>query len=87
MKKLLEILTLLLVTTGLAQGQAISVNGGAIEGTITDSSGSIVPNASITVVSSDTNYTKSLKTDAGGFYSLGPAESWALHRKRGSLRV
>ena len=31
-----------------------------------------MPNASITVVGSDTNYTKNLKTDASGFYSLGP---------------
>ncbi len=73
MKKLLEVLLLLFLTMPvLAHGQAISVNGGAIEGTITDSSGAIVPNASITVVGSDTNYTKNLKTDASGFYSLGP---------------
>ena len=72
MKKLLGILMLLFLVPVLSHGQAISVNGGAIEGTITDSTGSIVPNASITVVGSDTNYTKNLKTDASGFYSLGP---------------
>src|SRR5947209_821003 len=73
MKKFLEILMLLsLVMPVLAHGQAISVNGGAIQGTITDSTGSIVPNASITIVGSETNYTKNLKTDATGFYSLGP---------------
>ena len=73
MKKPLEILMLLLlVMPVLAHGQAISVNGGAIEGTITDGSGSIVPDAAITIVGSDTNVTKSLKSDSRGFYSLGP---------------
>ncbi len=73
MNKVLKMMmALLLVAPVLAHGQAISVNGGAIEGTITDSSGSIVPNAAITVVGSQTNYTKTLKADSRGFYSVGP---------------
>jgi hypothetical protein len=35
-------------------GQAISVNGGSIQGTITDQSGAIIPNAEITVTNPET---------------------------------
>lgn len=52
--------------------QAVSVNGGSIQGTITDASNAVVSNADITISSKETGYSKSLKTDASGFYSIGP---------------
>ncbi len=56
----------------MSYGQAISVNGGSIQGTITDASGAVVPNASVVIVGTDTGSTKTLKTDGAGIYSLGP---------------
>ncbi|HZU10157.1 MAG TPA: TonB-dependent receptor [Pseudacidobacterium sp.] len=55
-----------------ANAQAISVNGGSIQGVITDSSGAAVGNATITVSSQQTGFTKTLKTDAAGLYTVGP---------------
>jgi len=42
---------------------------GNINGTVTDSSGAAVPNASVTVIDSDTGVTRSLTTNADGSYS------------------
>ena len=52
--------------------QAISVNGGAIQGTITDPSGAAVAGAQISITSPQTGYKKDLTADKSGFYSLGP---------------
>ena len=72
MKNLCGLLILFLATTLIGAGQAISVNGGSIQGTITDSTGAIVPDATIFILGNDTNSSKSLKSDSSGFYSLGP---------------
>jgi hypothetical protein len=72
MKTLLSILMLVLATAVMGEGQAISVNGGSIQGTITDSTGAIVPNAVVIILGNDTNSSKTLKTDTSGFYSIGP---------------
>jgi hypothetical protein len=55
-----------------AFGQATSVNGGAIQGTITDASGAVIPNASVVIKDVGTNATRTLTTDGRGFYSVGP---------------
>ena len=52
--------------------QAISVNGGSIQGTITDPSGAAISNAAISVTSPETGYKHDLVTDKSGFYSIGP---------------
>ncbi len=52
--------------------QAISVNGGAIQGTITDPSGAAVSGAQISISSPETGYKKDLTTDKSGLYSVGP---------------
>jgi len=72
MKKLLGLVLMTITLTSMSIGQAISVNGGSIQGTITDSSGAVVPNAQITVVGTDTGSSKALTTDSAGFYSIGP---------------
>jgi hypothetical protein len=60
-----------MVTTNVL-AQAVSVNGGSIQGTITDASGAVVPQAKIVVVSSETGFTKTLASDSAGYYSVGP---------------
>ncbi len=68
----LALLAPVCLTPKLSFGQAISTNGGAIQGTITDNSGAAIPGATVVVTSPDTGYTHTLKTDGSGFYSLGP---------------
>ena len=72
MKTLCGLLVLFLAITLMGAGQAISVNGGSIQGTITDSTGAIVPDATVFILGNDTNSSKTLKSDSSGFYSLGP---------------
>jgi hypothetical protein len=55
----------------LALGQAVSVNGGSIQGTVTDPSGAVVPGATVVITEPETGYTHTLTTDKSGFYSLG----------------
>ncbi len=72
MKKVFATLVLAAAIVGSAHGQAISQNGGSIQGTITDPSGAAVPGASIVISSPETGYSHTLKSDSAGFYSLGP---------------
>ena len=74
MKKLVNFVMLLVLLAASATvfGQATSVNGGSIQGTITDPSGAAIPNAEITIKSSDTGYSHVLTTDSAGYYSVGP---------------
>lgn len=60
------------ISTNLAQAQAISVNGGSIQGTIADQSGSVLVGATVTITNKDTGFSKTLQTDTAGLYSLGP---------------
>ena len=60
------------LATQLAYSQAVSTNGGSIQGTVSDPSGAVVPSAKIVIASPDTGYMKVLVSDAAGFYSLGP---------------
>ena len=73
---ILALATLILGSAALptpaAFAQAVSVNGGSIQGTITDNSGAVVPGASVTVTGTDTGSKASVTTDSKGFWSLGP---------------
>ena len=71
MKKLLG-LSLVFPLSVMSYGQAISVNGGSIQGTITDASGAVVPNAPITITGTDTGSVRQATADGSGFYSVGP---------------
>ena len=55
-----------------AYGQAVSTNGGSIQGLITDPTGAAVPGATVTIVAPSTGYSKVLTTDQAGYYTLGP---------------
>ncbi len=70
-KKSLLFLALLSVST-FTVGQAVSSNGGSIQGTITDPTGAVIPHATVTITSPDTGYTHTLTTDSAGLYSIGP---------------
>ncbi len=48
-------------------GQATS---GRISGTVTDSSGAVIPNAAVTVTNSATNLVRTTQTDDSGFYTV-----------------
>ncbi len=66
-KAVLVVFVTALIYSGLAMyGQA---NLGAITGTVTDSTGAVVPNVSITITNEATGVTRTLKSDSDGFYS------------------
>jgi hypothetical protein len=72
MKKFLGLVVVLFTALAVGHGQAISVNGGSIQGTITDPSGAVVPGANITITGTDTGSVKVVTSDSAGFYSVGP---------------
>ena len=57
--------------TPAAYGQA-TATGGSIQGTVTDPSGAVVPNAKVTIKNSDTGVSRDLTTNGSGFYTAGP---------------
>src|SRR5947209_20115268 len=59
-------LTFLLIAPS-AFPQASAING-QIEGTVTDPTGAVVPNAKVDIKNENTGYTRSGDTDANGFY-------------------
>ncbi len=72
MKKLLGLVLMIFAITSMSIGQAVSVNGGSIQGTITDTTGAVVPSAQITIRGTDTGSVRNATTDNSGFYSEGP---------------
>src|SRR5512132_3090187 len=50
-----------------AAAQSVS---GTILGTVTDSSGSVIPNAKVTIVNEGTGLTRTVQTDANGEYTV-----------------
>jgi Carboxypeptidase regulatory-like domain len=72
MKRFLSLMMLLFATVTLSYGQATSVNGGSIQGSITDPSGATVPGATVTILDVGTASEKTVTTDKAGFYSVGP---------------
>jgi hypothetical protein len=72
MKKIFGLALVLSAAVALSLGQTISVNGGSIQGTITDPSGAVVPGARITITGTETGSVKVVTGDSSGFYSVGP---------------
>jgi len=66
------VLLVLLAVSATVFGQVTSVNGGSIQGTITDSTGAVVPGAVVVVTGIDTGSVNTTKTDSAGFYGVGP---------------
>ncbi len=55
-----------------ARAQAVSTNGGSVQGSITDNSGAAIPGATVIISNLATGYSHTLQTDKSGLYSLGP---------------
>jgi hypothetical protein len=72
MKRIIRLVAVSLLGLGIAAAQVVSTNGGSISGDITDPTGAKVPGASVTVSSVETGFSKTVKTDNQGFYSVGP---------------
>ena len=60
------------ISLPLAHSQAISTNGGSIQGTVTDPSNAVIPHATVIIADPATGYSHTMTTDSAGFYSLGP---------------
>jgi hypothetical protein len=71
MKNLLACV-LLLAGAASGLGQAISTNGGSIQGTVTDPSGAAIPGAQIVIADPAIGYSHTLTSDSAGLYSVGP---------------
>jgi hypothetical protein len=72
MKRLFGLLMVLLSVGGLSLAQVTTVNGGSIQGIITDPSGAVIAGANVVVVSVDTGTNRATTTDTAGVYSVGP---------------
>lgn len=74
----------------LAAGQVLcaQVNTATILGTVTDRSGAVVPRARVTVTNVDTNFSRSVNTDALGQYSIQflPTGAYRLEVTAGNFK-
>src|SRR3989454_10865385 len=61
----LVLLILLTVPAAWAQSQAVN---GSIEGLVTDTTGAVLPGATVTVANADTGMQRVVPTDPSGFY-------------------
>jgi hypothetical protein len=68
MKKALRWALPLVMIAGSAASLAQSVNSGDIRGTVTDSTGAVIPQAKVTVLNVDTGVSKDFFTNAEGIY-------------------
>ena len=64
----------LLLALAFAGPAAAQMTRGAISGTVRDATGAIVPGATVTVTSADTNQARTAVTDAQGFYRVAALE-------------
>ena len=72
MKRLLALLALTALYCGPTNriwAQALG-NAGTIEGTVTDPSGAVLPNATVTILNRLTNYRQTATTDSKGAFRL-----------------
>ena len=69
MRSRLKVLACLLLATGLAQAQGVG-SSGAIQGTVTDSSGAVLPNANVNVVDPQTGFRRTLTTSSTGRFEV-----------------
>ena len=67
MRVICTVLLLTIVACHTAFGQTVF---GRISGTVTDSSGAVVPNATVTIHNNATNSERTTVTDGEGFYTV-----------------
>ena len=68
-QNMLYLVLLFSVMIGGISNVSGQTNFGRISGTVTDSTGAVVPNASITVTDPATNFSRTVTTDENGFYT------------------
>src|SRR3974390_1522861 len=61
-------LVLLLLAVGTRVGFAQAINAGDIRGTVTDSTGALIPGVTVSVLNVDTGVTKDFVTNQAGIY-------------------
>jgi carboxypeptidase family protein len=66
------VLATVLCVCGATAAYAQSTNSGNIRGTVTDSSGAVIPGATVTVIDVDKAVTRVFTTDGAGLYDTGP---------------
>ncbi|HEY0308049.1 MAG TPA: carboxypeptidase-like regulatory domain-containing protein [Acidobacteriaceae bacterium] len=69
---ILALFAVVLLSVAGAHAQTISVNGGSIQGSITDPSGAVVGNVPVLVEQPSTGLSRTVRTDSKGFYAIGP---------------
>jgi hypothetical protein len=76
---------MLLLLPAHAAAQATSAS---IFGTVTDTSGAVIPNITVTATNLETNFTRSAQTDAQGQYSIGflPVGTYRLEASGSNFR-
>jgi hypothetical protein len=67
MRVIYSALLLTILTCHSAYGQTVF---GRISGTVTDSSGAVIPNATVTIRNNSTNLERTAVTDGEGFYTV-----------------
>ncbi len=69
-QRLLFCVLLLLITIGGVSNVWAQTSFGRISGTVTDSSGAVVANATVTATDPVTNFTRTVQADESGFYTI-----------------
>jgi len=77
MKKVVALLLFLFVWSSVSLAQVAGT--AAVQGTVEDATGAVIPNASVSITNTATGVSQTTKTDASGFYSfpsliVGPYE-------------
>ena len=67
--QLISLLAILVMSVNVALGQA-QANAADLQGTVTDSTGAVVPNATVTARNPGTNVTRNATTNDEGFYRI-----------------
>ncbi len=82
---ILSLVVLVAVLTSTSVGQSSYTS--QIRGVVTDASGAVVQNATITITNEGTNIASSAKTDSSGLYHPDRTASRLVHGEGGSGRI
>ena len=71
---------LLLVAALLATSPALAQSTATLQGTVSDSKGAVLPNATVLVKNRSTASERTTQTDNDGNYQFAALPGWTLHR-------
>src|SRR5437762_6903208 len=69
-KRFVPLSTIALLAFAILTAPVLAQSTGTIQGTVTDPSGAVVPNAQVTAINTGTNTTRVTQSDASGNYLL-----------------